>query len=167
MCGVASQIASIALTAFSTATRIKAQEADERAQREVLRQKMVQEEYNKNAAREQMKVALAQGEADADKQRREAARKQGEKASMLAASGFAMDSGSAESLLAESAEEAAHENARIRHNAALEAWKQQTAVDAASNRQGVLRIRRDAISERDDKTQSLLGGLNSISRKRW
>lgn len=165
MCGVAKQIASIAVTALSTATRVNAINADNRAEREMLRQRMMQEEYNKNAAREQMKVALAQGEADAEKQRRQAAREQGERASMLAASGFELDSGSMESLLAEKAEEGAYDNAQIRQNAALDAWKQQIGMDAARHNQGLLKIRRDAVNHRDDKKQSLLGGLNSISRR--
>lgn len=165
MCGVAKQIASIAMTAFSTASRVNSLDANSRAQREELRHRMLQEEYNKNAAREQMKVTLAQGEAEAEKQRRKAAREQGERASMLAASGFELDSGSMESLLAEGAEEAAHDNAQIRHNAALEAWRQQAVMDTAGNRQGLLKIQRNALSHKDDKTQSLLGRLNSISRR--
>lgn len=165
MCGVAKQIASIAMTAFSTASRVNALDASHKAQREELRHRMLQEEYNKNAAKEQMKVALAQGEAEAEKQRREAAKQQGDRASMLAASGFEIDSGSMESLLAEKAEEAAHDNAQVRHNAALEAWRQQANIDAADSRQGMLKIRRDALSHKDDKTQSLLGGLNSLSRR--
>lgn len=166
MCGVARQIASIAMTALSTATRVNSLDAESKFQREHLRHQMITEEYNKNAAKEQMKVALAQGEADAEKQRRQGAREQGDRASMLAASGFELDSGSMESLLAEKAEEVAYDNAQIRHNTALEAWKQQAGMDAADARQGMLKIRRDALLHNDDKKQSLLGGLNSISRSR-
>lgn len=165
MCGVTGQLVSLVGTVFSTASRIKSQQAAEENQREQLRQRLLQEEYNQNAARERAKIALANGEVEAEQQRREAARKQGEQTSLLAASGFELDSGSTESLLAEGAEEAAHANARIRHRSAMDAWNQQNAMVESGSRQNILRLKRDSIADRDDQTQSLLGGLNSISRK--
>ncbi len=79
---------------------------------------------------EEARRALQRGELEADRQRRQASRANGGSVSMLAASGFELDSGSNLSLLMENAEEAQHENAMIRFNAANEAWQYQNrAVD--------------------------------------
>lgn len=164
MCGVTGTIASMVLTALSAASQGRSQLQQAADHREQLRYQQLQEEHNKKAAHEQLKATLAEGEVEADRQRRAAARAQGEQTSLLAARGFALDSGSGQSLLAEGAEGAAYENARIRHATALNAWKQQQYIDTHSNNGGMLRLKRYAIRDDEAVAQSLLGGLNSISR---
>lgn len=76
---------------------------------------------------------LAKGEAERTRLLRSGARHQGELRSLMGASGFEMDSGSALSLLGESAEEIQYDANIVGQNAAMAAWSHQVGATRAIN----------------------------------
>lgn len=99
-------------------------------------------DYNASVAANQAEVnqqlannALAKGEADRERLLRSGVRHQGEMLSQLGASGFAADSGSALSLLGDSAQEIQYDANIVSHNAGMEAWQHQANANQNLNDQ--------------------------------
>ena len=107
------------------------------------------------------KNEISKGIADRERHLRDAGRKQGEAASMLAANGFALDSGSAASMLAESAEESAYDANIISHNAANAAWSHSVGATNAQNQQSAY-IAQGQNAKYDSKTGMLAGGASLL-----
>uniref|UniRef100_UPI00263AFC2B virion core protein, T7 gp14 family n=1 Tax=uncultured Desulfovibrio sp. TaxID=167968 RepID=UPI00263AFC2B len=92
-----------------------------------------------NEAATQQELArneISKGIADRERQQRQAARAMGEMRANMGASGFEMDSGSNESLLAESAQEHQYDSQVIMSNANQAAWQHLVAANSAGNQQG-------------------------------
>lgn len=133
-------VASIAVTAVSTAVGMYAQNKAQRTQAQSAR---AAAEYNAqvaaNEAATQQQLArneIQKGIADRERQQRQAARAMGEMRANMGASGFEMDSGSNESLLAESAQEHQYDSQVIMSNANQAAWQHLVAANSAGNQQG-------------------------------
>lgn len=133
-------VASIAVTAVSTAVGMYAQNQAQRTQAQSAR---AAAEYNAqvaaNEAATQQQLArneIQKGVADRERQQRQAARAMGEMRANMGASGFEMDSGSNESLLAESAQEHQYDSQVIMSNANQAAWQHLVAANSAGNQQG-------------------------------
>lgn len=133
-------VASIAVTAVSTAVGMYAQNQAQRTQAQSAR---AAAEYNAqvaaNEAATQQQLArneIQKGIADRERQQRQAARAMGEMRANMGASGFEMDSGSNESLLAESAQEHQYDSQVIMSNANQAAWQHLVAANSAGNQQG-------------------------------
>lgn len=132
-------VASIAVTAVSTAVGMYAQNQAQRTQAQSAR---AAAEYNAqvaaNEAATQQQLArneIQKGVADRERQQRQAARAMGEMRANMGASGFEMDSGSNESLLAESAQEHQYDSRIIMSNANQAAWQHLVGATAATNQQ--------------------------------
>lgn len=132
-------VASIAVTAVSTAVGMYAQNQAQRTQAQSAR---AAAEYNAqvaaNEAATQQQLArneIQKGIADRERQQRQAARAMGEMRANMGASGFEMDSGSNESLLAESAQEHQYDSQVIMSNANQAAWQHLVAANSAGNQQ--------------------------------
>lgn len=135
-------IASLAVTAVSTAVGMYAQNQQGKQQQAAAN---AQAEYNMQVAendkamqRQLAQNELAKGEADRERLQRQAARQQGEMTSMLAASGFQLDSGSNLSMLGESAEEAQYDANIVSQNAARAAWQHEAGMTAADNQMSMI-----------------------------
>lgn len=133
-------VASIAVTAVSTAVGMYAQNQAQKTQAQGAR---AAAEYNAqvaaNEAATQQQLArneIQKGIADRERQQRQAARAMGEMRANMGASGFEMDSGSNESLLAESAQEHQYDSQVIMSNANQAAWQHLVAANSAGNQQG-------------------------------
>ncbi len=130
-------IASIAVTAVSTAVGMYAQNQAQKAQAQSAR---AAAEYNAqvaaNEAATQQQLAqneIRKGVADRERQQRQAARAMGEMRANMGASGFEMDSGSNLSLLAESAQEHQYDSQVIMSNANQAAWQHLVAASSSGN----------------------------------
>lgn len=130
-------IAGMALSAISTGVGMYAQHQQAKAQTSAAQ---ASAQYNAqiaaNEAEGQRQLAqneIAKGAADRERLLRAGARKQGELRSQLGASGFEMDSGSALSLLGESAEEIQYDAEITSRNAAMNAWQHQAGIVKAQN----------------------------------
>ncbi|MDR1125292.1 MAG: hypothetical protein LBM64_04415 [Deltaproteobacteria bacterium] len=130
-------MASIAVTAISTAVSMYAQYQGQKAQE---KSQKAAAEYNAqvaaNEAATQQQLAqneIAKGVADRERQQRQAARAMGEMRADMAAGGFEMDSGSNLSLLAESAAEHQYDSAVITSNAEQAAWQHEVSALNATN----------------------------------
>lgn len=134
-------IATLSVTALSTALAVTSQVAQGNEQKKAAR---ASAEANSQAAadeaatqRQLAQNEIAKGEADRTRQARAAAQRQGELGSALGASGFTMDSGSSLSLLADSAGEEQYDMSVITQNAAQSAWQHQVAATKATNAQSM------------------------------
>ena len=164
MCAVTTAVTAL-IAAASTAVSMQQQQAQAKAQRQQLEYQAQVAEQEKANTQQRAQAALASGEAEASLLRRQKAKNQGDMAANMAASGFAMDSGSNLSLLGEEAEDAAHATSLLRHETATNAWNlQQQGVDA-ENRAQLDRMRAAQVgaNARYGATQSLLGGLGSMN----
>ena len=87
--------------------------------------------YNAGVARQNAQIAEAQGNASAEAQSRDAARKIGSTVAAYGASGVQMADGSAADVLADSASMAALDNATVRYNAKIRSinYQEQSALD--------------------------------------
>lgn len=133
-------VAGMALSAVTTGISMAAQ--SQQAQQQANAQKRAAE-YNAqvaaNEAATQQQLArneIQKGVADRERQQRQAARAMGEMRANMGASGFEMDSGSNESLLAESAQEHQYDSQVIMSNANQAAWQHLVAANSAGNQQG-------------------------------
>ena len=127
----------LAMTILSTATAMYSQNQQ---QKTASKAATAQAEYNAQVAANeqatQQQLAqneVAKGVAERDRLLRQASRQQGEATSMLAANGFALDSGSNLSLLAEGAEEAQYDANIVTQNANMAAWQHQVGATKAAN----------------------------------
>ena len=130
-----------------------------------------QAEYNaqvaENEKAQQQQLAqneIAKGIAERDRHMRNVSRQQGEMASMLAASGFEIDSGSNLSMLGESAEEAQYDANIITQNSHQAAWQHQVGVNAADNQLSLLSAQKSNAKTGTDwlgMGGTLLGGIAS------
>ena len=132
-------IASMAVTAVSTAAGMYAQNQAQKTQADAAR---ASAEYNAqvaaNEAATQQELArneISKGIADRERQQRQAARAMGEMRAQMGASGFEMDSGSNLSLLAESAGERQYDSQVIMNNAEQAAWQHLVGQTSALNEQ--------------------------------
>lgn len=128
---------SMGLAALSTAASMYGQHQQ---QKTASKAATAQAEYNAQVAANeqatQQQLAqneVAKGVAERDRLLRQASRQQGEATSMLAANGFALDSGSNISLLAEGAEEAQYDANIVTQNASMAAWQHQVGATKAGN----------------------------------
>ncbi|MDR1658948.1 MAG: hypothetical protein LBR94_01230 [Desulfovibrio sp.] len=130
-------IASMAVGALSTGVQMYAQNQQQQAQADAASaaaEYNAQVAANEAATREQLaRNEMSKGIADRERQQRQAARAMGEMRANMGASGFEMDSGTMESLLAESAQEHQYDSQVIMNNAAQAAWQQQVAQTGALN----------------------------------
>lgn len=132
-------VATIAVTAISTAVGMYAQ--NQQARQQASAQKAAaaynaQVAANEAATQQQLaRNEISKGIADRERQQRQAARAMGEMRANMGASGFEMDSGSNLSLLAEAAREHQYDSQAIMSNANQAAWQHLVAANAAGNRQ--------------------------------
>ena len=171
MCAVTTAVTAL-IAAASTAVAMQQQKAQAQAQQKQMEYQAQMLEQDKANARQKAQAALAAGEAEASLLRRDSARKQGELAAAMSASGFALDSGSNLSLLGEAAEESAHKASLLRHETATNAWNlQQQGLDAENRAQFErMRAAQTGTNVRYGMAQSLLGGLgsmNSLAGRSW
>jgi|GEM_PF-6166380 hypothetical protein len=161
MCDVITPIVGAATAIAGTALDLYGQKASDRAAAATAEYQATMAEQDRAAALSRAQSELAAGEEEASRQRRQAAKEQGRQASLLAANGLVIDSGTPLSILADAAEEAGHENTRIRHRAAMNAWQlQQQGLDA-QNRAILLRATKNDPTARARAGKSLLGGLKA------
>lgn len=163
-------VTTIATTALSTAVGMYAQHEQQKTQEKAATQAA---EYNaqvaENEKAQQMQLAqneLAKGAADRSRQQRDAARQLGAMRSDLAASGFEMDSGSALSLLGESAQEAQHDSNIISRNADMAAWQHQVGAVNAGNDGAFARYQKSQAKSGRGASMLAMGGtlLGGIGR---
>ena len=152
-------VSSLVMSALSTGVGMYAQSEQQRAAQKAAND---QAEYNSAVAAEQQATQeqlaqneVAKGISDRDRFLRNASRQQGETASMMGASGFAMDSGSALSLLGESAEEAQYDADIISQNANMAAWGHQVGATSAINDQSMFAYQK--ANSGSGKTASMIG----------
>ena len=132
--------ATLIATAITTAVSMYAQHESQQTQERAARNAA---QYNADVAANEAVVQqelarneMAKGIADRERQQRDAARKMGSMRAGFGASGFTMDSGSALSMLSESAEEHQYDSQVIMSNATQNAWQHQVAANNALNNQG-------------------------------
>lgn len=137
MCGVTGMVVSAVSTAVGMFAQMQQQRAQEKAA-------SASAKYNAEVAAQEAATQrqLAQNEigkgiADRNRHARAASARQGELASMLGASGFAMDSGSALSMLSDSMEEEQYDANIITQNANMAAWQHEVAATSADNRKSM------------------------------
>ena len=130
-------IASLAMGVLSTGIGMYSQRQQ---QRQAAAAAQASANYNaqiaQNTADTQEQLArneIAKGVADRERQQRQAARAMGEMRAGMGASGFEMDSGSALSLLAESAGEHQYDSQIISQNAEQAAWQHLMGQTSAMN----------------------------------
>ena len=152
-------IATLAVTAVSTAVSMYAQNQQGKQQAKAA---TASAEYNlqvaENEKATQQQLAqneVAKGIADRDRHMRNVSRQQGEMTSMLAASGFEIDSGSSLSMLGESAEEAQYDANIITQNADRAAWQHQVGMTALDNQTSMLSYQK--ANAKPDTASSLIG----------
>lgn len=152
-------VSSLAMSALSTGVGMYAQSEQQRAAQKAAND---QAEYNSQVAAQQQATQeqlaqneVAKGISERDRFLRNASRQQGDAASMLAAGGFAMDSGSALSLLGESAEEAQYDADIISQNANMAAWQHQMGATSAANDRSMFAYQK--ANAGSGKTASMLG----------
>lgn len=134
-------ISALVITAIGTAVSMYAQNQQQRSQEKAAK---ANAEYNSEMAAQEAATQrqLAQNEvgkgiAERNRHARAASQRQGELASMLGASGFAMDSGSALGMLGESMEEEQYDANIITQNANMAAWQHEAAATSAENRKSM------------------------------
>ncbi|MDR3176015.1 MAG: hypothetical protein LBU06_05735 [Desulfovibrio sp.] len=156
-------IASLAVTVISTAVGMMAQGQAQKAQEKSAKAAAA---YNaqvaENEAATQRELARAErekGAADAERQRRMAVRRMGEMRSNLAASGFETDSGSALSLLGESAAEEQYDVDVIRRDADMAAWQREAAAAGADNERNFALWQGSRAGGASGMAGTLLGGI--------
>jgi hypothetical protein len=142
MCGVTEMVvASMVMTALSTATSMYAQSEAQRVQQEsaeAAAQANAQMAENEAATQQELaKNEISKGIADRERQQRQAARAMGQMRADMGASDFEMDSGSNLSLLAESAGEHQYDSATITSNAQQAAWQHQVGALSATNQKSL------------------------------
>ncbi len=167
MCDIA--LAGLALSAIGTMTGMFAQREQAKAQAEAAQ---ASADYNAQVAANEAETQrqLAQNEinkgiADRERAIRAGVQKQGELRSLMASSGFEIDSGSNVSLLAQSAEEAQYDANIISGNAAQAAWQHQANQVGAQN-QGDFSLWQGKQAANDSgnglgMAGSLIGGIGS------
>ncbi len=107
----------------------------ERAAREAAKQSAEMAANDAALKRQQAQNEIAKGVEERSRHMRAGLLAQGEARNDLAAGGFALDSGSNLSLLADSAEEIQHGASRINQNAAQNAWQYLAGAAGDDNRQ--------------------------------
>jgi hypothetical protein len=134
-------VASMVMTAASTAASMYAQSESQRVQQEsaeAAAQANAQMAENEAATQQELaKNEISKGIADRERQQRQASRAMGQMRADMAASGLEMDSGSNLSLLAESAGEHQYDSATITSNAQQAAWQHQVGALNATNQKGL------------------------------
>ena len=163
MCDVITPIIGAVTAIAGTAFDLYGQNASSKAAASTAEYQAKMAEQDRAAALSRAQSALAAGEEEASRQRIQATREQGRQASLLAANGLAIDSGTPLSILADSAEEAAHENTLIRHNAAMNAWQLQQQGQDAQNRAVLYRASKYDPTAGASAGKSLLSGLKSTA----
>lgn len=125
------------ITAISTAVSMYAQHQQTKAQESSAK---AAAQYNADAAAQEAETQrqlaqneIAKGAAERNRVIRSGLRHMGEMRSGLAASGFEMDSGSALSVLGESAEEIQYDADITTQNAHMAAWQHQVGIAGAEN----------------------------------
>ena len=163
-------VASIAVTAVSTALTMSAQAQAQAAQE---RSAKAAAAYNaqvaENEAATQRQLAqneISKGIADRERQQRQAARAMGEMRANMGASGFEMDSGSNLSLLSESAQEHQYDSEVIMSNANQAAWQHLVAANSAQNQKSFYNWQGSNAGSGQGATNlamagTLLGGIGS------
>ena len=162
-------IASLAVTAISTAVGMFAQNEQSKAQASAAK---ASAEYNAqvaaNEAATQQHLAqneIQKGIVDRDRHMRAASQRMGQMTSMLGASGFALDDSSALSLLSDSATEEQFDANIITRNAEMAAWGHEVAANNANNQKSMYDYQRRSAGSGGSSLLSmggtLLGGLAS------
>lgn len=172
-------ITSIALTAVSTAVGMAGQAAQtDQANSAAAAQAEYQQsqlDQQKALAEQQAQDSIARGIEEKNQLYRDLSRGMGEQRSMLAASGFEMDSGSALEQLTQQAAEGQHKANLITQNAGREAYNYQVgAVNAANEKSLVASTAKNTIAKNTSAAAwgmgtSLLGGMGTALNqyKEW
>ena len=164
----------IALVAVSTALSLTSQQYNAGQQSKYAQAQLeaeAQAEANQQAlAERQAQMEIQKGITEQEKYLRKARAQQAQNASMIAAGGFEMDSGTNLSMLQDQAEEIQHEANTITQNAEIASWQQMVNASNADSQQSMLRAKKynskvDRLGLDMSMSKSLLSGLSRFSNE--
>lgn len=158
----------IALVAVSTALSLASQQYNAGQQSKYAQAQLEAEAQAE--ANQQAQMEIQKGITEQEKYLRKARAQQAQNASMIAAGGFEMDSGTNLSMLQDQAEEIQHEANTITQNAEIASWQQMVNASNAASQQSMLRAKKynskvDRLGLDMSMSKSLLSGLSRFNNE--